>query len=321
MSAMWNNIVSGSALEQTTVDSFDAPMTILTEPEQPFSDFGNDIIINTDSDDTLIAITGPQGTLADIADDINKVTIDDQTIYIVREGDTIGSIASLFDLKVDTIRNANNLGSKSISVEQKLIIPPGDGILYTVQKGDSLRSIAKKFSVESQDIMDFNYILDASSIVIGQKIFIPGGKTLPVIISKKHGRKSSGGATINFSGSFVRPANGTTTSQFGIRRGEMHEGLDFSAHIGTPIYASESGIIQARYGYNGGYGNLIVIKHGQGVETRYAHLSSIAVSTGSHVNKGDLIGYSGNTGRSTGPHLHFEIRQNGRAVNPAKYLP
>ena len=121
--------------------------------------------------------------------------------------------------------------------------------------------------------------------------------------------------------SLIRPTSGTVTSRFGSRWGKSHKGLDIGAPKGTPIKAAASGtVITASSGYNGGYGNYIVISHGNGIQTAYGHCNSISVSVGQKVSQGQLIGTVGNTGRSTGNHLHLEIRVNGVAQNPQNYL-
>jgi murein DD-endopeptidase MepM/ murein hydrolase activator NlpD len=125
-------------------------------------------------------------------------------------------------------------------------------------------------------------------------------------------------STVSSSG-FIWPVSGTLTSGYGWRWGRMHEGVDLAAGSGTPIYASAPGVVIA-CGYTGGYGNLVVIDHGGGVATAYGHQSSIAVGCGQSVGQGQVIGYVGNTGNSTGPHLHFEVRINGGAVDPLGYL-
>jgi murein DD-endopeptidase MepM/ murein hydrolase activator NlpD len=121
------------------------------------------------------------------------------------------------------------------------------------------------------------------------------------------------------SSGFIWPVSGPVTSPFGMRWGRMHEGIDISVPEGTPIHAAASGrVILAAY--TGGYGNYTCIDHGGGLSTCYAHQSSFAVSSGQSVQQGQVIGYSGNTGSSTGPHLHFEVRVNGAAVDPMGYL-
>ena len=118
---------------------------------------------------------------------------------------------------------------------------------------------------------------------------------------------------------FIWPAHGVLTSPFGWRWGRMHEGIDIAVGSGTPVVASASGVVIVA-GWMGGYGNLVVVDHGNGISTAYGHNTSVAVGFGQAVAQGQLIAYSGNTGHSTGPHIHFEVRINGAAVDPLGYL-
>jgi murein DD-endopeptidase MepM/ murein hydrolase activator NlpD len=130
------------------------------------------------------------------------------------------------------------------------------------------------------------------------------------------GSRSSAAAS---AAGLIWPVQGTLTSPFGMRWGRMHEGIDIGASMGTPIYAAAGGTVIFA-GWEGGYGNLTVIDHGNGLATAYGHQSQQAVSNGQTVSRGQLIGYVGSTGHSTGPHLHFEVRVNGTPVNPLSYL-
>jgi murein DD-endopeptidase MepM/ murein hydrolase activator NlpD len=249
---------------------------------------------------------------------------DDQTRYIVRDGDTLADIAEIFDISVSTIKNANEKETKSkIKTGMELVIPPMDGLPYTILKGDTFGGVAKKFNIDADDIADFNYILDRTSLVAGTTIFIPNGKPLPEIKAaptRSSSSSSNKGVGLSFSGSLGKPVNGPITSGYGMRSGGMHKGMDFGAPIGTPVYAAGSGYVKkASAGYNGGFGTMVVIGHSS-YDTLYAHMSRTTTTTGAYVAKGQVIGYSGNTGRSTGPHLHFEVRVGGKPVNPTSYL-
>jgi murein DD-endopeptidase MepM/ murein hydrolase activator NlpD len=127
------------------------------------------------------------------------------------------------------------------------------------------------------------------------------------------------GDTTPSAAGFIWPVNGPVTSGFGMRWGRMHEGIDFGAATGTPIHAAAAGVV-VYCGWMDGYGNLVVIDHGGGIATAYGHQSSIAASCSQQVSQGQVIGYVGNTGNSTGPHLHFEVRVNGSPVDPLGYL-
>jgi murein DD-endopeptidase MepM/ murein hydrolase activator NlpD len=129
----------------------------------------------------------------------------------------------------------------------------------------------------------------------------------------------STGTGVPSAAGFVWPVNGTVTSGYGPRWGRLHEGVDIAAPTGTPIWAAAAGtVIYA--GWLGGYGNLVVVDHGNGLATAYGHASAILVAVGQSVSQGETIALVGSTGNSTGPHLHFEVRVNGIAVDPLLYL-
>ena len=121
-------------------------------------------------------------------------------------------------------------------------------------------------------------------------------------------------------GKFIRPYYGSVTSRYGARWGRNHNGIDYGGRTGDPVKAADGGTVTFAGWNNGGYGYMVIINHGNGKETYYAHLNSVGVKKGQKVAQGSVIGRLGNTGRSTGPHLHFEIRINGRPVNPAGYV-
>jgi len=276
---------------------------------------GSDIILATSGDTALMSYSGPSGTLADVVDAPQTDTI---SVYVVRPGDTLSVIASMFNVSVNTIIWANNLsGPKDVHVGQTLIILPITGVKRAILKGDTLKSIAKKYDADANEIAQFNGLDPNEDLIVGTTIIIPGGEigaTVPV--KKPTPRKggttpSRGSSGTAQSGYYGNPIPGARISQ----DLHGHNGIDFSAKRGTPIYASAPGtvIISRNSGWNGGYGNYVVIKHGNGTQTLYAHLTNAIVSPGQEVSRGQVIGYSGNTGKSTGAHLHFEVRG---AANP-----
>ncbi len=237
------------------------------------------------------------------------------SIYEVRAGDTLAEIADMYGVTTNTIRWANNLAGP-ISKGQRLVILPITGISHTVKKGDTVASIAKKYGADADEIERYNG-LEGVALVVGATVIVPDGEVAappapkkPVLSGAKTG--SALASTASASGFlFARPAAGTKTQ--GIHG---HNGIDIGGAIGSSIYASAGGtVIIARGdgGWNGGYGNYVVVDHGSGVQTLYAHLSSVSVVVGQSVSRGDVIGGLGNTGKSTGPHLHFEVRG---AANP-----
>lgn len=272
-------------------------------------------------------------------------------LYIVREGDTISTIAESFGVSQNTIMWANDLSAKkTIRVGQKLIILPVSGVIHTVKKGDTIDKIAKTYDGDIQEILTYNRIT-ANELTVGEEITVPGGiikrtttstrsiaqnsssqssgvvrrtggslktvrspsglleVTTGISYTWKNGVRTSqlrgtGGPT--YTNYYIRPING-----YGKSRG-LHgfNSVDFAAPQGTPILASASGkvIIARGSGWNGGYGKYLAIEHSNGTQTLYAHMSSVAVSQGSNVVQGQVIGYVGSTGNSTGSHLHFEVR-------------
>jgi LysM repeat protein len=267
---------------------------------------GGDITIVDDS--ALVPEEGPAGTIADISKPRNSTI----STYIVRPGDTLSEIAEMFEVSPSTILWANDLprGAK-LQVGQKLTILPVTGVRYTVKKGDTLSGIAKKYGADEEEIASFNGI-DALSV--GAEIIIPDGE----IHVAAPARPVSGGARpIAHGGSpaqigyYIRPISGGVRSQ-GIHG---YNGVDLAGvPTGSEVVAAASGevIVAKQGGWNGGYGNYVVVQHDNGSQTLYAHLSSVTVSSGQSVVQGQVLGGVGSTGKSTGTHLHFEIRNGVR---------
>ncbi|MFA6410918.1 MAG: peptidoglycan DD-metalloendopeptidase family protein [Candidatus Buchananbacteria bacterium] len=243
-------------------------------------------------------------------------------IYIIQQGDTISSIAKKFGISNNTILWENNLNAYSIiQPGDKLTILPVSGIKHKVAKNDTLAKIAKLYGVEAEDILSFNKITSADDIRIGESLMIPGGKKIiaetPTYSLRKITQQPTTSQVVS-SGKMAWPTNCRRISQY---FGWRHTGLDIACGLGNPIYAANSGrITKAQGGWNGGYGNMIIVDHGKGVQTVYGHLSKIYVTVGETVDKGQLIGAMGSTGRSTGPHLHLEVRIGGVRKNPLSYI-
>lgn len=257
--------------------------------------------------------------------------------YRVQRGDAVFSIAEHFDIKPETILYSNkdtlNDNPENLSPGMQLTIPPVDGLLYTWKEGDTLQSVADQFDAKVDDILNWpgnNLDLTDPQIEPGTVIMIPGGhrelidwtQFIPTI---SRGATGAGTGTSNIGGAscsggpvgsgFIWPTNGPHTIS-GNDYGPTHLGIDISA-VYVPVLAASSGVVViASGGYNYGYGNFIEIDHGNGYATVYAHLSQINVSVCDAVYAGQQIGVSGNSGNSTGPHLHFEIRKGGSNVNP-----
>lgn len=225
--------------------------------------------------------------------------------YVVRPGDNLSQIAKMFGVSVNTIVWGNDLSGTTIKEGQLLVILPISGIKYTVKKGDTLASIAKDHKGDLQEILDYNDLVSSSKIALGDVIIIPDGEVTHTVHSAPT-PSSSSAKTVNSSGYFIKPIAKYTRTQ-GIHG---YNGVDLAAPAGTPIVASANGsvVIARGSGWNGGYGQYVVIRHPNGVQTLYSHMSEVIVSSGSNVLQGQVIGYVGSTGKSTGNHLHFEVR-------------
>lgn len=251
--------------------------------------------------------------------------------HTVSEGETLASIAEQYNLQINTILWENNLKETStIKPGDKLRILPVDGIRHKVQKGETVYSLAKKYGLgddqaAAQPMINFpfNTFADEENFTLatGQYIFIPGGvkpeeqsRTAPLAV-RRYTTPDAG--SVAATGNFVWPASGYISQNYYW----YHKAIDIASRGGGPILAADSGtVVVAGWIDNSGYGNRVVIDHGNGLVTLYAHLSVVRVQVGQTVNKGDVIGDMGSTGRSTGTHLHFEIRSGGTFVNPLTML-
>ncbi len=276
---------------------------------------GSDVPLNTSGDVALVASAGPKGTLADVIDVPESDRI---SVYVVRPGDTLSDIARMHNVSINTIIWANNLkGSKDIRPGQTLVILPISGVKRTIVRGDTLKSLAKTYGSDANEIAQYNGLDPATPLAVGTTVIIPGGELASTAVATKKpstsGGKSPylGGGGPVISGYYTNPAPGGRLTQ------GLHgrNGVDLGGARGTPIVAAAGGtvIISRNSGWNGGYGNYVVISHANGTQTLYGHLANSIVSSGQTVNQGQTIGYMGSTGRSTGTHLHFEVRG---ATNP-----
>lgn len=246
--------------------------------------------------------------------------------YTVQPGDTISTIAMELDISVNTVLWENNLSAYSvIRPGDELAILPVSGITHKIAKGENLGKIAAKYNIGEDKIIEINKITDASKLSVGEKLIIPGGKKIYYAstpassytgISAIKDLVSPSGAAPVSGNKMNWPTQGYRITQYYSWR---HYGVDIANKLGTPIYAADAGVIEY-VGWGTGYGNQIVIDHGGGKKTRYAHLSKVYVGKGETVSKGQSIAAMGSTGWSTGPHLHFEVIINGRKYNPLNYI-
>lgn len=269
------------------------------------------------SDNALVAENNPS---SGYSGELNIPQNGQISVRVVRPGETLSEIAEQEGVSPNTIRWANDIGrNDTIQVGQVLVILPVSGVRYLAKEGDTLGKIAKEFKGDLSEIAMFNGLDPDSSLTPGMEVIIPRGeitppppKTSPSSSTPRSARVATGGSQVDSSGYYIRPISG------GIRTQGLHgyNAVDLASYIGADVYASAAGrvIVSRASGWNGGYGNYIVIEHNNGTQTLYSHLSRNLVSVGQSVDQGQVIGLLGNTGLSTGPHLHFELR--GGPTNP-----
>ena len=282
-----------------------------------------------DNDGALVADAAPSGSAVFSGTDSSDTG--QISTYIVRQGDSLASIAKMFGVTTNTIIWANDIKGGKVSVGDELVILPISGISHAVVKGDTLQSIAKKYGADTDDILSYNGLSIDDSLTLGEIIIVPDGElsTAPST-SSSSSSSSSAGSSVNSCGLLIshyerllvnpckypsypdyyaRPISGGTKTQ------NLHgyNAVDLAAPIGTYIHAAADGkiiVLKDNSAWNGGYGNYIVISHANGTQTLYAHMRNTAtgLSVGSTVTQGETIGYIGMTGETTGPHVHFEVR-------------
>lgn len=261
--------------------------------------------------------------------------------YTVKAGDTLGTIARDFDIDVGTILWANNLSERQyIRPGDELKILPVSGVLVAVKSGDTLGGIANKYSGELEEIMKANDLKD-EIVPVGKELIIPGGEP-PVIVQERtiavsRDRLREPGVTQysapaestvsvskpadkveqQISTKLLWPTSGHVITQY---YGWRHTGLDIDGDYTSPLYASEDGVVEVSGWNSGGYGLQVLIRHPNGIKTRYAHASKLFVKAGDSVKRGQVIAMMGSTGRSTGSHIHYEVIVNGTKVNPLLYI-
>jgi len=229
--------------------------------------------------------------------------------YRVQPGDTLSEIAEDFGTDASTLAVINEMDNWNR-------LQPGDtvkvltmsGLLHKVAPGETAEEVARKHGVDKVDLLAVNGLRENQTLQVGEELIVPGARPQREAVLAARGEL------------YRWPLRGRLTSPFGYRWGGFHSGIDIAASPGTPVGATRPGRVRFA-GWRGAYGNLVIVDHGEGITSYYAHLSSIAVSVGQTVDQGTTVGRVGSTGRSTGPHLHFEIRVNGDPRNPMDYLP
>ncbi len=251
--------------------------------------------------------------------------------YSVQAGDTVLGIAARFKLRPETIQWSNpgiEQNPDLLRIGDQLNILPVDGVLYTVRAGDTLSSLASRFKVAADQIVAFeaNDLENVSApLTAGAQIVVPGG--IKPVASPRQAAAAYAATTTSVAapsdalkgaGAFGWPTGGSISQNYW----GGHPAIDIASRTGAVVKAADGGYVAlAGGGWNGGYGNHVIIDHGNGFTTLYAHMNSIYVKAGENVSAGQQIGTVGNTGNSTGPHLHFEIRYQGYPRNPYSFLP
>ena len=233
--------------------------------------------------------------------------------YTVKKGDSVSKIAAAHALSMDAVIAANKVNNaRSLREGDVLRIPNMDGIPYTIAVNDNYEKVAEKFGVPLDAILDANDV-QSGEMTAGEQIFIPGARLPAEVLKRALGEI------------FIYPVKGRISSPFGWRRDpfngvrSFHKGIDIVADTGAPVKAAMGGRV-ALVGFSPVLGKYVVISHNDGYQTMYAHLNAARTARGAAVSQGDVIGEVGNTGYSTGPHLHFVIYKNGREVNPLEQL-
>jgi len=242
--------------------------------------------------------------------------------YTVQAGDTVQSIAAAFGLQPTTLMWSNPAVEDApdlLRIGQEILILPVDGVYHTVAEGETLESIAETYKAEPDAIAtcEYNHLKPPHYLIkLGMQLIVPGGEKpyVPKVVTTYEGPVPEG---VQGSGQFQWPVLGTITQGYWYG----HRAIDIGAPLGSALLAADAGYVSFAGWTDVGYGYLVVIDHGNGFTTYYAHMSNIYVSEGQAVERGQVIGAVGSTGRSTGPHLHFEIRYHGVPQNPRAYLP
>jgi murein DD-endopeptidase MepM/ murein hydrolase activator NlpD len=250
--------------------------------------------------------------------------------YTVAEGDTLGSIARQFGLRTETLLAANGLTARSIlRIGQVLRILPVDGVIYKIRSGDTVSKIAKIYDSDVDKILEMNGLSDGGTLAAGTELVLPDGR-LPAPPPPKAPKRIATDIKKIFvpppaadrvgSGQMLWPTAARRITQY--FKGRRHTGVDIAGPIGTAIYAADDGVVALSGWNSGGYGNMILIDHGGGIYSRYGHASKLLVKAGDTVKRGDVIALMGSTGRSTGPHLHFEVMTGNphNRKNPLEYV-
>ncbi len=233
--------------------------------------------------------------------------------YTLRAGEGLSQVARRLRRDVGTLISFNGIrDARALPAGMVLSVPNGDGVKHRVRRGDSLEGIARSYAVPLEGVLDWNG-LTTSVIQVGQEIFVPGARMSPSDVNRILGNL------------FIYPVLGRISSRFGERSDpftgveRFHNGIDIVNRPGTNVAAAMAGVVRS-VAFNGNFGRYIILSHGGGFQTMYAHLNRAVVSPGESVRQGEKIAELGTTGYSTGPHLHFSVFKNGEPVDPLRFL-
>lgn len=327
------------------------PPTAYSESSFASEDFGAywdttafDSPLMTD-DEGYLTKFNPQTSTGD------RTTVNDALVHTIASGETISTIAAQYKIKTNTILWANGLSASStLKVNQKLVVPPTDGVYHEVTKGENVDKIAKAYSVNKDAILKQNSLLADATVAVGDEIFVPGAKPLVTVKPTVAKVTTSGRETpariastsrVATGGAVLQPTNATpTTGKIFIfpTRGSVTQGFhpghyayDIANPDRPPIWAAGDGTIvkvvsgcaDVSYRCGGGYGNHIIVDHGNGLQTLYGHLTYSSVQVGDRVTQGQVLGKMGRSGNvygRTGIHVHFEVRKNNVKMSPGNYF-
>lgn len=275
--------------------------------------------------DQLSQFTPPSAVLSSFDDQgtltqVSEKPRDGLTPYKIQEADTLSNIAEKFDVSVDSIKWANpTVKDEHLDINQELLIPPVTGLVIKVTKGETIYSIAKKYKTDAQNILNYPFNdfldLDTFALAAGQTLVVPDGvmpESAPVYSPQLIAQVGA----VAGNGQFIWPTQGVITQ----RPISYHMAVDIANSAAPPVIAADGGVVlYVEYGKYG-YGRHVIIDHGNGYQTLYAHMSEIYVNVGQNVAKGGIIGKMGSSGRSSGTHLHFEVRRGGTLLNPLNFL-
>lgn len=304
------------------------------------------LLIPKDADkieETLEEVRTRQARVAALREKVEPLKV---SSYVVAQGDSLWSISNSQNIELDTLVGSN-VFKATLRPGQTLRIPNQEGIFYTLRKGEKIEAVCKRYGVELGKLRQVNHTVDVVALKPGDEIFLPGArpealavtheeqplkaeKSAPAVKNAvpkvaKNGKQKEAPVAMKASRSYRWPIMGRINSPFGwrrhpiTRRQDFHTGIDIKASRGAVIRCARDGRV-AYAGWMGGYGKVAVIEHAGGQSTLYAHCSTLLLKQGAAVKQGENIARVGTTGRSTGPHLHFEVRNGNSPVNPLKYL-